>query len=133
MEPGSAGYEAAREKYWGREQRDTTPYCIFQADNADDVSIAVKVLREAGCPFAVRSGGHGKFAFESSISDGVLIDLHRINHVDLSEDQQSARIGPSNSWHNVYSVLQPQDLTVVGGRAMTVGVGGFILGGTRSI
>ncbi|KAF3031992.1 hypothetical protein E8E11_002612, partial [Didymella keratinophila] len=37
--------------------------------------------------------------------------------------------GPGNRWHDVYSYLEPYRLTVIGGRAATVGVGGLTLGG----
>lgn len=94
---------------------------------------ALRVLRETGCPFGIKSGGHGRCAGESSISAGVLIDLKRLNKVDLSEDQSSCKVGPGNSWRNAYTILNPRGLTVVGGRASSVGVGGFCVSGELNL
>lgn len=85
-----------------------------------------------GCSFAVKAGGHGKFAGESSIQNGVTIDLKKLNHVNISNDRTTVDVGPGNSWLDVYAVLEPLGLTVVGGRASDVGVGGFVLGGKSS-
>lgn len=52
-----------------------------------------------------------------------------MNHIKLSEDRSTVAIGPANHWIDVYSALEPLGLTVVGGRAAGVGVGGFLLGG----
>lgn len=105
------------------------PACIFQPRAAVDVSVALIILQFTHCPFAVKSGGHGKFQGESSISNGVTIDLAKLNHISVEDDGAAVRIGPGNRWHDVYSALEPLGLTAVGGRAMTVGVGGFLLGG----
>ncbi|KAB8217746.1 hypothetical protein BDV33DRAFT_232587 [Aspergillus novoparasiticus] len=126
---GTAGYERARKGFWAAEQALCTPYCIFQPRSAEDVAEAVRVLRQTGCPFAIKSGGHGRCAGESSISEGVLIDLKTLDRIELSADRQSCVVGPGNSWANVYRLLNPQGLTVVGGRASTVGVGGFCVSG----
>lgn len=89
----------------------------------------MRVLRETECPFAIKSGGHGRCAGESSIINGVLIDLKTLDRIELSEDRKSCAVGPGNTWANVYQMLNPQGLTVVGGRASTVGVGGFCISG----
>lgn len=127
--PGTAEYEKARNGFWAAEQARCNPYCIYQPSNAEDVAEAVRVLRKTGCPFGIKSGGHGRCEGESSISAGVLIDLKYLNRVGLSEDKTSCRVGPGNTWANVYGKLNPQGLTVIGGRASTVGVGGFCISG----
>ena len=42
------------------------------------------------------------------------------------------RLGSGGLWQEVYGALESQGLSVVGGRVPTVGVGGLLLGGTRS-
>ena len=69
------------------------------------------------------------FAGASNAIGGITIDLKYLNSVQLSEDQATASIGPGNRWREVYKVLEPEGLTVVGGRVSDVGVGGYILGG----
>ncbi|KFY92624.1 hypothetical protein V500_04121 [Pseudogymnoascus sp. VKM F-4518 (FW-2643)] len=126
---GTPVYELARSQYWARVQQEATQACIFQPVDASDVSAALLILKQVNCPFAIKSGGHGKFHGESSIDGGVTIDLACINHINLSEDGRTVVVGPGNRWREVYMALQPFGLTVVGGRASTVGVGGFLLGG----
>lgn len=127
--PESPAYDEARNGYWCREQIKARPGCFYQPRTAADVSLALVALQHANCPFAVKAGGHGKFVGESSIEDGVAIDLKRLNHVKLSDDRRTVEVGPGSNWLEVYSVLEPLGLTVVGGRAAGVGVGGFVLGG----
>lgn len=87
------------------------------------------ISRYSSCPFAVKSGGHGKFCGESSINDGILIDLAQLNGIKVAEDRSTVTVGPGNRWYDVYAAIEPLGITVVGGRASTVGVGGFLLGG----
>jgi len=128
--PETAEYDEARRGFWAVEQAETTPYCILQPQSAEEVSTAIRALRKIQCAFGIKSGGHGRCAGESSISDGVLIDLKDLNRVELSEDKFVCNVGPGNTWARVYSHLNPQGLTVVGGRASSVGVGGFCISGT---
>lgn len=131
--PGTAEYNAARQSYWAADQRKCKPYCIFQPGNTDDVSEAINILRKTKCPFGIKSGGHGRLAGESSIEEGVLIDLKKLNHVVLSEDKTTCRVGPGNTWQNVYDTLNPRGMTVIGGRVSSVGVGGFCISGIKII
>jgi FAD/FMN-containing dehydrogenase len=65
----------------------------------------------------------------SNIEAGVTIDLSALNQVVASEDMSIASISPGNRWRDVYEVLDPLNITVAGGRAASVGVGGFLTGG----
>jgi len=69
------------------------------------------------------------FAGASNAIGGVTIDFKYLNGIELNEDRSIARIGPGNRWAEVYKTLEPQGLTVAGGRVSDVGVGGFMLGG----
>jgi FAD/FMN-containing dehydrogenase len=89
----------------------------------------VQVVKEHQCQYAVRGGGHGNHAGVSSIQDGLLIDLGRLNAVTVSDDESTAMIGAGSRWKEVYAVLEERGLLVVGGRSETVGVAGFTLGG----
>lgn len=51
------------------------------------------------------------------------------NTVHLSDDRKMAGLGPGNTWWDVYRVLDPLGVSVVGGRTAGVGVGGLLLGG----
>ena len=81
------------------------------------------------CPFAVKSGGHAAFAGASNIEGGVTIDLARLKQIQVSSDRTLTRVGAGNRWVDVYSHLDPMQLSVVGGRVADIGVGGLTLGG----
>ncbi|EWY81956.1 hypothetical protein FOYG_16161 [Fusarium oxysporum NRRL 32931] len=122
-------YEDARNGFWALEQAQCKPHCIIQPCKSQELSDVMRILRNTGSPFGVKSGGHGRLAGESSVSSGVLIDLKRLDKVELSADKTSCKVGPGNNWKSVYGHLNPQGLMVVGGRASTVGVGGFCVSG----
>jgi len=83
--------------------------------------------------FAVRGAGHNSnVRFANVGPEGVLLDLGAINQVVLNEDKSIASLGTGSTWDAVYGALEEFDLTVSGGRAAGVGVGGLILGGLMS-
>lgn len=127
--PGTPEYREVLNGYWSRQQAESQPSAIFQPRNAQDVAFAVEVLQSHRTSFAIKSGGHGRWLNESSCSDGILIDLHHMRHLELSEDRRSIRVGPGNRWRHVYGLLEPQGLMAVGGRVADVGVGGFLTSG----
>ena len=92
---------------------------------------AINLLRVLAlqCKFAIRSGGHTPWAGAATIQNGVQIDLSAINQVNVAADQKTTSIGPGARWLDVYMKLDALSLTVPGGRAATVGVGGLVTGG----
>ncbi|OQU98803.1 FAD binding domain-containing protein [Cladophialophora immunda] len=126
---GSAMYERAKGTFWSLTQRELYPACIYQPRNAADVSLGLVVVRHSRCPFAVKSGGHGKFSGESNIDGGLTFDLVNINRIDVVDEGRHVFIGPGNRWLDVYTALEPLGIVVAGGRDAGVGVGGFLLGG----
>lgn len=115
--------------YWSVQQAEVVPACRVDAESAKTISTVVKVSRLTNCPFNVKSGGHAAFAGGSSIEDGILINLAPMNQVTLSADRLTASIGPGNNWYDVYQVLDPKNVSIIGGREAGVGVGGLTLGG----
>ena len=47
----------------------------------------------------------------------------------FDDDNSAVWLGPGARWRDVYSVLEPYNLVVSGGRVADVGVGGYVLGG----
>lgn len=105
------------------------PACRLDASNAKSISVAVQVAALLQCPFNVRGGGHTAFAGGSTVKDGILINLGRLDDVILSRDRRTASVGPGQTWYDVYSRLDPLGVSVVGGREAGVGVSGLTLGG----
>lgn len=90
----------------------------------------MKIVSFLRVPFAIRSGGHSPNPGWASIEDhGVLIDLANLNKIALSDDRETASVGPGARWADVVAYLDPFDATVLAGRVPNVGVGGLVLGG----
>ncbi|QRW20990.1 FAD-binding domain protein [Rhizoctonia solani] len=99
---------------------------------SSDLSIALKILVEDDCEFAIRGGGHTPNPGWASTNSGVLISLSGLTAIQVSQDKQSVVIGAGNRWGDVYSKIGEYDVTVTGGRISPVGVSGFLLGGGLS-
>jgi FAD/FMN-containing dehydrogenase len=59
-------------------------------------------------------------------SSGFTVDLGELDKVQISEDRNVVSVAAGTTWTDVYNVLSPYNLTVVGGRSAGVGVGGFL-------
>lgn len=90
-----------------------------------------KYISNTGCQFAVRSGGHASFAGAANIQGGVTIDLSSLDAIELKGQGSLpvVSVGTGATWGQVYSHLDGMGLTVSGGRASSVGVGGLSIGG----
>lgn len=126
---GSLAYDHEQSRYWSNQQLETEPICRASPNNAVEVAATLLVTTFFRCPFAVKSGGHAAFTGASNIQGGVTIDLVNLNQVQVSKDKTLTQIGAGNRWLDVYSKLDPQQLSVVGGRVADIGVGGLTLGG----
>jgi FAD/FMN-containing dehydrogenase len=93
------------------------------------VSRIINILREQKCIFAVKSGGHSVCVGASAIHEGVVIDLSKLNDIQVSSDESTVSVGTGCRWGDVYSQLDGRGLSAIGGRVGSVGVGGFTLGG----
>ncbi len=124
--PGDAGYDAARRGWNGRFDR--RPGAIARCAAAGDVVTAIRAAREHGIRVAVRSGGHS-YAGNSSIDDGLLIDLSAMGGVDVDAGERAASVGPGARWGAFDAATQAHGLATTGGTVSTVGVPGYTLGG----
>lgn len=133
--PGDAQYINRTSSYWSVSAQ-LNPSCIVQPNSTQEVSKTVKTLgADADCKeqqFAVRSGGHTTWAGSNNIEGGVTIDLGLMDTTTLDVPTKIASIQPGSRWKQVYATLDPQGVTVAGGRAGSVGVAGFLTGGGNS-
>lgn len=131
--PHHEAYVESVTSYYSHSVR-LTPACIIQPELVEDVSAAVSTLVQEGgslssCKFAVRSGGHTIWAGAANIEDGVTIDLSKMDSTTYHAENKTASIYTGARWGSVYKMLEKDKVTVAGGRAGPVGVGGFLLGG----
>ncbi|XEV04176.1 hypothetical protein FSHL1_009463 [Fusarium sambucinum] len=108
------------------------PDCMVLPTTAEDVSKIMKVITKNQCQFGIRGGGHGNFALSNSVDEGITVDFGYINGTTYDEEKNIVSVGPGGHWQDVYDTLIPYGLAVAGGRAGTVGVGGFVTGGGNS-
>jgi hypothetical protein len=140
-------FEESMNAYWDQKACEVAPVCIVRPHNTQELSRAVKILKdefdervqeshgqayEKDGLFAVRSGGHSPVAGASSIEGGALIDLSLFDQVTPAADKKSVAIGAGCKWMYVYQALEKEGLAVAGGRNSAVGVGGLTLGGGLS-
>lgn len=84
------------------------------------------------CHFSVKGGGHSRNPGDSNSVGGVTVDLDRMRNVEVLENGTRARVGGGANTVQVYAALESRNLSFVGGRVGTVGMGGFTLGGGTS-
>ena len=127
---GSARYTfETQTQYWSATAYNT-PACVFVPIDAQQVSYAVTVTTLTLTKFAVRGGGHMPVVGYDSIgSSGFLLALTNLTALALSKHRATVSVGPGHRWVDVYSYLQPYNLTALGGRVGGVGVPGLLLGG----
>jgi hypothetical protein len=127
--PGSFSFTQSLQSFFSLQEQDLIPSCIVFPSSARDVADIVKVMKDTRGQFAIRSGGHSMNAGAANIHNGVTVDLKDLNTVTVSSDRNSVQIGPGARWIDVFRKLDPLGLMVTGGRAASIGVGGFLTGG----
>ena len=60
------------------------------------------------------------------------IDLRAMNKIELLSPYK-ALLGPGSTWNDVLDVIPPTDFTMLHGQCLTVGVGGYIVGGGTNV
>ena len=124
--PDDAGYEEARKVY--NAMIDRRPQVIVRAESADDVVAAVNFARENDLPVAIRGGAHSVPGFGTA-DDAVVIDLNKMQNVDVDPGKQRARAEGGTTWGTFNDATGAHGLATTGGIISTTGVGGLTLGG----
>lgn len=133
--PNSSIYKSSILSYFFVQAR-ILPACVVHPVTTDDVVNIVRVLgaidksKPESSLFSVRSGGHSPVVGASNDINGVTIDLRYLNTLTLDVNKSVVSVGGGVIWDDIYSKLDPLNLTVVGGRVSGIGVGGFLTGGT---
>ncbi|PQE22371.1 FAD linked oxidase domain-containing protein [Rutstroemia sp. NJR-2017a WRK4] len=134
--PNSTSYISSLNSYYSDQEQSLSPSCVVAPTCTADVSKIITILNTRHLSgssdglFAIRAGGHATFSGAANIANGVTIDLTNLNGIEfLTSDKSIVSVGPGARWGAVYDFLQPHNLTVVGGRGTSIGVGGYLLGG----
>jgi FAD/FMN-containing dehydrogenase len=124
--PGDPGYDEARAVFL--RSIDRRPAAIVRPPDAGEAAAVVAFAAEHGVELAVRSGGHSG-AGHSTSDGGIVLDLSRIDALDIDADARSVTAGSGLTAGAVTSALAADGLAVPFGDAGPVGIGGLTLGG----
>jgi FAD/FMN-containing dehydrogenase len=119
-------YEEARRVY--NAMIDRRPRVIVRPASADDVVAAVNFARDNQLDLAVRGGSHSVPGFGTA-DDAVVIDLCRLQAVDVDPDARTARGQGGATWGVFNDATHTHGLATTGGIISTTGIGGLTLGG----
>jgi FAD/FMN-containing dehydrogenase len=126
VEPGHAGYEAARRVWNG--SIDRRPAAVLRCHDADDVAAAVVAAVDLGLPLAVRGGGHSVGGL-STVDDGIVVDLSAMRRVTVDAAARRALVAGGALLGDLDRATQEHGLAVPAGQVSHTGVAGLTLGG----
>jgi FAD/FMN-containing dehydrogenase len=129
FERSDQGYEAARRAtVWNARLPDRFPDVIVQAHTSADVQAALRWASSEGVRVGIRSGGHS-WAANHVRDGGLLLDVSRLNDVDIDAEHHTAVVGPGTKGHELCAQLGEQGLFFPAGHCKGVAVGGYLLQG----
>lgn len=124
--PDDGAYDGARDVWNGLINR--YPAVIVRVADGTDVARAVGFAREHDLDLSVRGGAHDQ-AGSAIAENGVVVDLQRLDHVDVDPDAQVATVGSGAQTADVLSETQEYGLAPPTGSAGSPGMAGTTLGG----
>ena len=119
-------YDAARRVWNG--MIDKRPLLIVQAADVADVAPTIAFAHETGLPLAIRGGGHN-VAGNGTVDDGILLDLGRLNAVEVDPDAHLVRVEAGATLGDIDRATEPFALAVPMGVVSGTGIAGLTLGG----
>jgi FAD/FMN-containing dehydrogenase len=123
--PGNSSYPLAKQLFDPRFDS-LHPSGIAYCGTAADVGTCIAFVKKFKMRFRVRAGGHS-YAGWSSLDNGLVIDVSRINHFKVGNG--NVTVGAGIDLISFYQQLAAHGLAVPGGSCPTVGLAGLALGG----
>jgi len=126
IRPGDATYEQDRLVWNG--MIDRRPALIVRCGSVADVVAAVNFARNNNLLLSIRGGGHN-VAGHGTNDDGLIIDLSRINRVEVDAAARLVRAGGGTTIGQLDAATQNHGLAVPMGVVSATGIAGLTLGG----
>jgi FAD binding domain/Berberine and berberine like len=127
--PGDAGFDEAR-RAWNLSV-DQHPAAVVTPESAQDVVAVVEVARQHDLRVAPQGTGHSA-APRASLEGSVLLDMSRMNAVEIDPERRLARLQAGAQWQHVVGPAVEHGLAGLSGSAPDVCVTGYALGGGAS-
>jgi FAD binding domain len=124
--PEDPGWDEAR-RAWNLAV-DQHPAVVARPESAADVVAVVEVSREHDLRVAPQGTGHSASP-RSSLERSVLVDMSRMNAVEIDPDRRRARLQAGAQWRHVVVPAAEHGLAGLSGSAGDVCVTGYALGG----
>ena len=107
---------------------DRRPLAVARVAEVEDVAAVVNAARDGGLELAVRSGGHSRPGY-GTVDDGLVIDLSRMDDVEIDADRGTAWAG-TGATAGKYTLATAEKRRATGlGDTGSVGLGGITLAG----
>ena len=124
--PEDPGYDEAR-RVWNADI-DRRPAVVVYCATTEDVATAVAFARDVPLEMSVRSGAHSMSGM--CVGDaGIVIDLSRMNDVEVDSEARRATAGGGALLKDVDAATQIHGLAVPSGEVGHTGIAGITLGG----
>jgi FAD/FMN-containing dehydrogenase len=104
------------------------PQAVARPVDGADVRDAIRFTVARGVHVRARSGGHS-YAGYSTLANGVVLDLRRLNWVRFDQATGLVTVGAGAQLIDLYAGLAPHAVAVPGGSCPSVGIAGVTLGG----
>jgi FAD/FMN-containing dehydrogenase len=124
---GAPGFTGAAHIYNPRFDH-VLPDAVARPVDGIDVRDAVRWAVARGVAVRARSGGHS-YAGYSTMPNGVVLDLRKLNTISVNQHARTATIGAGVQLIDVYAGLAQHGATLPAGSCPSVGVAGVTLGG----
>jgi len=126
LQPGDAGYDAARQVWNGAIDR--KPGLIARCTGAGEVIRAVEFARAQRLLVSVRGGGHNVTG--NAVCDGgLMIDLSPMKGIRVDPGRRTVQAQAGVTWGDLDHETQAFGLATTGGQISTTGIAGLTLGG----
>ncbi|MDX6279031.1 MAG: hypothetical protein QOH03_102 [Kribbellaceae bacterium] len=126
VEPGDPAYDDAR-RVWNADI-DRRPAVVAQCESAEDVRAAILFGVRSGLEIAVRGGAHS-MSGASTVDDGLMIDVSRLNAVTVDPSTKRAVAGGGAKLSELDAAGQEHGLATPAGAISHTGIAGLTLGG----
>jgi hypothetical protein len=127
FQPGDRGFDAVAHVFNTRFDH-VRPRAVARPVDGVDVRDAIRFTVAHGVAVRARSGGHS-YAGYSTLTDGVVLDLRRLDWVRFDKASGLATVGAGAQLIDMYAGLAAHGVVVPGGSCPSVGIAGVALGG----